>query len=113
MATAVLCKGCAAKQGWRKAMHYLVAGILKPGNNERLVALHDEFNDHIGQSSGNMSRFGLLRDRTGQRSGYLAFVKAKDFDEAEEFLKQSPFYQNELYERVEVAEFTPEVGDLD
>ncbi len=43
-------------------MHYLVAGILKPGNNERLVALHDEFNDHIGQSSGNISLFGLLRD---------------------------------------------------
>ncbi len=94
-------------------MHYLVAGILKPGNNERLVELHDEFNDHIGQSSGNISLFGLLRDRTGQRSGYIAFIKAKDFDEAEEFLKQSPFYQNELYERVEVAEFTPEVGNLD
>ena len=27
-------------------MQYLVAGILKPGNNDRLVALHDEFNDH-------------------------------------------------------------------
>ena len=93
-------------------MHYLVAGILKPGNNERLVALHNEFNDHIGQASSSISLFGLLRDRTGQRAGYLAFIEAKDFDEAEQFLKQSPFYQDELYERVEVAEFIPEVGNF-
>lgn len=91
-------------------MQYLVAGILKPGNNDRLVALHDAFNDHIGQASEKISLFGLLRDKSGQRSGYLAFIEAANFDEAERFLKQSPFYQNELYERVEVAEFTPEVG---
>lgn len=94
-------------------MQYLVAGILKPGSNDRLLALHDEFNEHLGQASGRISLFGLLRDRSGQRSGYLAFIEAKDFDEAETFLKQSPFYQNELYERVEVAEFTPEVGALE
>lgn len=94
-------------------MQYLVAGILKPGSDDRLMALHDEFNEHLGQSSGRISLFGLLRDRTGQRSGYLAFIDAKDFDEAEAFLKQSPFYENDLYERVEVAEFTPEVGVLE
>lgn len=91
-------------------MQYLVAGILKPGNNDKLVALHDEFNDHIGQSSGRISLFGLLRDKSGQRSGYLAFIEAENFDDAERFLHQSPFYQNDLYDRVEVAEFTPEVG---
>ena len=91
-------------------MQYLVAGILKPGNNDKLVALHDEFNDHIGQASDRIALFGLLRDKSGQRSGYLAFIEADNFDDAERFLQQSPFYQNELYERVEVAEFTPEVG---
>jgi uncharacterized protein YciI len=94
-------------------MHYLVAGILKPSSEEQLIALHDEFNDHIGQASKKISLFGLLRDREGKRQGYLAFIKANDFDDAEAFLKQSPFYQNDLYERVEVAEFTAEVGDLD
>jgi uncharacterized protein YciI len=93
-----------------EAMQYLVAGILKPGNNDRLVALHDEFNDHIGQASDRIALFGLLRDKSGQRAGYLAFIEAETFDEAERFLQQSPFYQNDLYERVEVAEFTPEVG---
>ena len=94
-------------------MQYLVAGILKPGNNDKLLALHNEFNDHIGQSSDRIRLFGLLRDRSGQRSGYLAFIEAANFDEAEQFLKQSPFYQNELYDRVEVAEFTAEVGALE
>lgn len=94
-------------------MQYLVAGILKPGNNDRLVALHDEFNDHLGQAADRISLFGLLRDKSGQRSGYLAFIEADSFDQAENFLKQSPFYQNDLYERVEVAEFTPEVGTVE
>jgi uncharacterized protein YciI len=93
-------------------MHYLIAGILKSGTEQQLVALHDEFNDHLGQSSHKISLFGLLRDRMGQRRGYLAFIEAKDFDDAQAFLKESPFYQNDLYERVEVAEFISEVGDF-
>jgi uncharacterized protein YciI len=97
----------------RRGMQYLVAGILKPGSNDQLVALRDEFNDHIGQASERIKLFGLLRDKSGQRSGYLAFIEAENFDDAEQFLKQSPFYENELYERVEVAEFTPEVGALE
>ena len=93
-------------------MHYLVAGILKPGSEQQLLALRDEFNDHLGLSSHKISMFGLLRSKDGKRAGYLAFINAKDFDDAEAFLKDSPFYQNDLYERVEVAEFTPEVGDF-
>jgi uncharacterized protein YciI len=93
-------------------MHYLVAGIFKPGAGDQAIKFHDEFNDHVGQAASNISLFGLLRDKSGQRAGYLAFIEADNFDEAEDFLKQSPFYQNELYDRVEVAEFTPEVGDF-
>jgi uncharacterized protein YciI len=94
-------------------MHFLVAGILKPGNDEQLIALHDEFNDHLGQASYKISLFGLLRSKDGARRGYIGFIKAENFDDAEAYLKDSPFYQNDLYERVEVAEFTPEVGDLE
>ena len=94
-------------------MHYLVAGIFKPGSDQKAIAFHDEFNDHLGQSAHSITLFGLLRGKNGERKGYLAFVEAKNFDEAEAFLEQSPFYQNDLYERVEVAEFTPEVGTLE
>jgi uncharacterized protein YciI len=94
-------------------MHYLVAGILKPGSNDQLLILRDEFNDHLGQASDRIELFGLLRDKTGERAGYLAILKGESFEEAEAFLKQSPFFENDLYERVEVAEFTPEVGELE
>jgi uncharacterized protein YciI len=94
-------------------MQYLVAGIFKPGAGDQAINFHDEFNDHIGQAAGNIRLFGLLRDKSGKRSGYLAFIDADSFDQTEDFLKQSPFYQNQLYERVEVAEFTPEVGNFE
>jgi uncharacterized protein YciI len=94
-------------------MHYLIAGILKPESNDRLLALHDEFNDHLGQASDRIELFGLLRDKSGQRAGYLAIIKGQSFEEAEQFLQESPFFQNNLYERVEVAQFTPEVGELE
>jgi uncharacterized protein YciI len=93
-------------------MHYLVAGILKPDSEEQMLKLHDEFNDHLGQAAERISLFGLLRDREGKRTGYLALIKAGSFDDAEAYLKQSPFYEHQLYERVEVAQFCEEVGEL-
>ena len=95
-----------------ESMQYLVAGILKPGSDERLIALHNEFNEHLSQETTKISLFGLLRDKESKRTGYLAFINADSFAEAEAFLHQSPFFQNDLYERVEVAEFLPEVGEL-
>lgn len=93
-------------------MQYLVAGILKPGSEERLIALRNEFNEHLSQQTDKVSLFGLLRDKAGRRTGYLAFINADSFAEAEAFLQRSPVFQNDLYERVEVAEFLSEVGEL-
>ena len=92
-------------------MLFLVAGILKPGVEEQLLELHNEFNEQLSQSEIKLA--GLLRDKEGQRKGYLALLEAKDFDDAESFLRRSPIYRNDLYERVEVAEFNPEVGFLE
>jgi uncharacterized protein YciI len=89
-------------------MLFLVAGILKSGVEERLLELHNEFNEQLSQSEIKLA--GLLRDKDGRRKGYLALLEAKDFEGAESFLRRSPIYQNDLYERVEVAEFNPEVG---
>jgi uncharacterized protein YciI len=89
-------------------MQFLVAGILKPGVEDRLLEFHDEFNEQLSQPQIRLA--GLLRGKDGHRKGYLALIEARDFDEAESFLHRGPFYRNELYERVEVAEFNPEVG---
>jgi uncharacterized protein YciI len=92
-------------------MLFLVAGILKSGVEERLLELHTEFNEQLSQSEIKLA--GLLRDKDGHRKGYLALLEAKDFAAAESFLGRSPIYRNDLYERVEVAEFNPEVGFLE
>ncbi|HKU93253.1 MAG TPA: hypothetical protein VJP82_07895 [Sphingomicrobium sp.] len=51
--------------------------------------------------------------RRGKRRGYLIFFEAKDWDDAESYLDQSPFYRNGLYERVDVASFDLEIGGVD
>jgi uncharacterized protein YciI len=91
-------------------MLFLVAGILKAGVDDRLVALHNEFSEHLAQPFRKIALAGLLRGKNGERKGYLALIEAENFEDAESYLQQSPFYQDELYERVEVAQFSPEVG---
>ena len=94
-------------------MLYLVAGILKPHTDEDQLRLRDEWNEHLSQPNRKISLFGALRDKEGERAGYLAIIEAEDFKDAESYLQQSPFYQDQLYDRVQVAEFSPEVGNID
>jgi uncharacterized protein YciI len=94
-------------------MLYLVAGVLKEGAEPRMIELRNEWNEHLSQPNRRISLFGALRGKDGRRAGYLAFLDADSFDDADEFLKQSPFYRNGLYERVEVAEFQPQVGAIE
>ena len=93
-------------------MLFLIAGVLKPGSEPRMIELRNEWNEHLSQSNRLVSLFGALRDREGRRAGYLALLDADSFDDAESYLKESPFYQNDLYDRVEVAEFQPQVGAI-
>jgi uncharacterized protein YciI len=94
-------------------MLYLIAGVLKHGAEPRMIELRNEWNEHLSQPNRRISLFGALRNKDGHRAGYLAFLDADSFDDAESFLRESPFYQNDLYERVEVAEFTPQVGAIE
>lgn len=94
-------------------MLFVVAGILKEGVEERMMSLRDEWSEHLSQPFRRISLAGLMRDRQGKRQGYLIFFEADDFDDAEAYLRQSPFYQNNLYERVDVAEFNAQIGYVD
>jgi uncharacterized protein YciI len=93
-------------------MLYFLAGILKPGSDDQLIKLHNEWNEHLSQPFPKVSLFGLLRGQNGMRKGYLALIEAKSFEDVDAFLKQSPFYRDKLYERIEVAEFIPQVGEV-
>jgi uncharacterized protein YciI len=93
-------------------MLFAIAGYLKPGADARLIEFHDEFNQHLSQPYRNLVAAGLLRDRTGRRSGYLGFIEADSFDQAERFLHQSPYYKEGLYDRAEVFEYAGEIGEI-
>jgi uncharacterized protein YciI len=94
-------------------MLFVVAGVLKPDVEERMISLRDEWSEHLSQPFRRISLAGLMRNREGKRQGYLIFFEAEDFDEAQAYLDQSPFYQNNLYERVDVAEFNAQIGDVE
>ena len=90
-------------------MQFLVAGILKPDMEERMLALHNEFNEHLAQPYRTIALAGALRGKDGKRKGYMAIIEAADFEDGG-VAETKPFYANRLYERAEVAVFAPEVG---
>jgi uncharacterized protein YciI len=89
-------------------MLFMVAGYLKPGAEKQLIDFHNEFNEQLSQPP--IVAAGALRDRDGQRQGYLGFIEADTIEDAERFLKQSPLIREGLYERVEVYRYDVEVG---
>jgi uncharacterized protein YciI len=94
-------------------MQFLIAGILKADVEEQVLALHNDFNEHLAQPYRKIALAGALRGKDGKRTGYVAVIEAEDFAQAQAWLDQSPFYANDLYDRVEVAEFAAEVGYLE
>lgn len=91
-------------------MFFMVAAYLKPGAEEQLISFSDDLSEHFEQSSLKIA--GALRDPDGRRRGYLGFVEAKSFSEAEAFVQEGPFYQKHLYERLEIFRYDLEVGQF-
>lgn len=91
-------------------MLFMVAGYLKPDAEEQLINFHEEFNEHLSQRP--LVAGGALRDRAGRRKGYMGFIDADSIEEADRFLQQSPFFQEGLYERVEIYRYEVEVGQV-
>ena len=94
-------------------MQFVVAGILKRDMDQKMMSLKDEWNEHLSQPFRRITFMGVMRDKEGKRRGYLIFFEAKNWDDAESYLDQSPFYRNGLYERVDVASFDLEIGGVD
>jgi uncharacterized protein YciI len=91
-------------------MLFMIAGYLKLGAEEQLVNYHNEFNEHLSQSI--LTAAGVLLDREKRRKGYLGFIEADSFEDAERFIHDGPYYQAGLFERVEVFEYQVEVGQI-
>jgi uncharacterized protein YciI len=91
-------------------MLFMIAGYFKPDAEGQLVEFRNEFNEHLAQAP--LIAVGALRAPDGDHRGYMGFIEAADADEAERFLKQSPFFAEGLYERVEVFQYELEVGQI-
>ena len=91
-------------------MLFMVAAYLKPGFEQQLINFRNELNEHFAQS--NLKIAGALHDAEGQRQGYLGFVEADSFDDVERYVQQGPFYQEQLYDRIEIFRYEVEVGEL-
>lgn len=48
-------------------MLFVVAGILKPNVEERMISLRDEWSEHLSQPFRRISLAGLMRSKEGQR----------------------------------------------
>jgi uncharacterized protein YciI len=93
-------------------MLFMIAGYVKPGAEDELVRLGGEFSDHIAEVTPAIAALGVLSDRDGSRKGYAALVTADSFEQAEKILRESPYFQEKVYERIEVFEYQVEVGQV-
>jgi uncharacterized protein YciI len=91
-------------------MLFMVAGYLKPEAEEQLINFRNEFNEHLAQQP--LVAAGVLRDRNGKRRGYMGFIEAEDIAEAERYLNLSPYFEEGLYDHVEVFRYELEVGQV-
>lgn len=94
-------------------MLFALIGLLKPDVDKDQLPNSDAVNEHLSQPFRRTHLAGFLRRDGGRRAGLMMLVEADSFAEADGFLRQSPFFKADLYERVEVLEYALEVGRLD
>ncbi|MDB5692828.1 MAG: hypothetical protein JWO81_1891 [Alphaproteobacteria bacterium] len=94
-------------------MLFAVTGILKPGAEAKLAGLQEAFNEHLAQPFRRIRLAGALRSADRSRTGFMVLLEADRFDQAEAYLRESPIFRADLYERVDVAEYELQVGRLD
>jgi uncharacterized protein YciI len=94
-------------------MLFALIGLLKPDVDKSQLPSSDAVNEHLSQPFRRTHLAGFLRHEGGERAGLMMLIEADSFEQAEGFLRQSPFFKADLYERVEVLEYALEVGRLD
>lgn len=90
---------------------YVLIGYFKAGESQP-ADLQAAFNEHLAQPFFQLKLAGYLRDRNGDRKGYMGLLAADDMDRADAFLKASPYFRAGLYDRTELLELDLEVGNL-
>ena len=94
-------------------MLFQFVGFLKPNTEQQVLALRDEFNEHLAQPFPRIVLGGVLRDQHGPKIGYSAVIEADDLNIVPDYLERSPYHQNDLYEVARIAEFNQELGAVE
>jgi uncharacterized protein YciI len=93
-------------------MLYVVKARFRSGTEERRAALAGEFSQHIGQPLLRIRLLGALVDGAGRRHGILMLMEAESPDHVQNFIDQSPFAREKLYEDLAIDELQIEAGSL-
>jgi uncharacterized protein YciI len=93
-------------------MLFAVKARFRPDTEERRAALSSEFSQHIGQPLLHIRLIGALLDGDGRRSGMLMLMEADGRELVQNFLDESPFTREGVYQALEIEEFQIEVGSL-
>ena len=93
-------------------MLFKIEAILKADVEQDLESHFDQMNERLGPSSSEVRLAGALRDQNGKRAGYLALIEGDTIEAARKWVRESPIYKAQLYDRVEVYEYEIEVGHL-
>ena len=93
-------------------MLYAVKARFRPGTEERRAALSTEFGQHIRQPLLHIRLLGALLDDHGRRSGMMMLMEADDRELVQNFLDQSPYSRERLYDDLDIEEFQIEAGSL-
>lgn len=94
-------------------MIFAIMGFFRAGIDTAPPHLQADLNEHLAQRFQHIRLAGPLRDQHGGRRGLMVILEADDFEKAQGYLKSSPYFSADLYERVEVVEYAIEVGRLD
>jgi uncharacterized protein YciI len=93
-------------------MLYAVKARFRPDTEEQRVALSSEFSQHIRQPLLHIRLLGALLDGNGKRNGILMLMEADERTIVQNFLDQSPFTREGVYEGLEIDELQIEAGSL-
>jgi uncharacterized protein YciI len=93
-------------------MLYAVRAHFRAGTEDQRNALSTEFSQHIRQPLLHIRLLGALVDDGGRRNGILMLMEADGRELVQNFLDQSPFARERLYEGLEIDELQIEAGSL-
>ena len=93
-------------------MLFAVKARFRRGTDEQRAALSAEFGQHIRQPLLHIRLLGALLDSGGRRSGIMMLMEADSREGVQNFLDQSPFTRDGLYEELEIDELQIEAGSL-